>query len=652
MSAAGRMMFRPAAAAIALVAGLVAGAIPNSPISRHLLWTAGLFLLGIPVLLRTAKGLLQARFNADLVAALAILAAMILNQPLAGLVIVLMQTGGEGLEYYAERRASAAVRALEAEAPRTAHRRVNGRLDDVPVDAIAVGDTLLVRPGEMVPCDGVVRGGHSQVDASRLTGEPLPVSARPGTLLQSGALNLDGPLDLEATALAAESLYARIVELVRTAQASKAPLQRMADRYAVWFTPVTLVVCGIAWLVSGDPLRVLAVLVVATPCPLILATPVAIIGGINRAARRQIIVRHGGALEALAAVDVAVFDKTGTLTVGRPEVASVRTLEPISETELLRLAGAVEQGSGHLLARTLVDSAHARGIVLPAATEVSEASGRGVSGSVAGRRVAVGALSYIGEIAPAAAESLARLHDGTAALRAYVAVDGRGAGSVTYADRVRPEAVGVLARLRELGFARVLLLSGDSAANVASVAGAVGITEFAGDLLPQDKVHRVTTLGAGVRKVLMVGDGTNDAPALSSAAVGLALAAHGGGIAAEAADVVLLADDLERVPEAVEIGRRTMKIARQSILAGLGLSAAAMVVAAAGFLPPAAGALLQEGIDVAVILNALRAAGGNRTTRGPKGEQVGKPVSIYRPSDQPIPPRSHLQTSDLPRTQA
>lgn len=588
--------------------------------SRHLVWTAGLFLLGIPLLIRTVRGLLRGRFNADVVAALAILVAMILGQPFAGLVIVLMQTGGEGLEHYAERRASAAVRALEADAPRIAHRYVDQRLEDIPVDAVAVGDLLLVRPGEMVPCDGIVRSGRSHIDASRLTGEPLPVSAEPGRVLRSGSLNRDGPLDVEATALAAASLYARIVELVRSAQASKAPLQRVADRYAVWFTPATLVVCGVAWLVSGDPLRVLAVLVVATPCPLLLATPVAIIGGINRAARRQIIVRHGGALEALAAADVAVFDKTGTLTAGRPEVASVRTLPPFTDSELLRLSGAIEQGSGHLLARTLVESALKRGLVLPVATGVVESAGRGVGGVVEGRRVAVGALSYVREADLAAATALQRLHDESGALRAYVIVDGHAAGTVTYADRVRPEAADVVRGLHRLGLKRIVLLSGDHASNVAAVARVVGIEEVAADLLPEEKLRYLERLGSGGATVLMVGDGTNDAPALSTAAVGIALAAHGGGIAAEAADVVILVDDLGRVTEAVTIGRRTLRIARQSILAGLGLSAAAMVVAALGGLPPAAGALLQEGIDVAVILNALRAVNaGGRRVQGRRG---------------------------------
>jgi heavy metal translocating P-type ATPase len=601
---------RPLAAAAFLATGLLLAIPASPPIPPRSVWTAGLWLLGLPLLYRTLRGMLRGRFAADLVAGLAVITAMVLGHPFAGLVIVLMQTGGEALEHFAERRASAAVRALEADAPRQAHRLEGERVVDVPAEAVAVADRILVRPGEMVPCDGVVESGTSQVDVARLTGEPIPVRAAKGDTIRSGSLVVEGALVLRVAALSRESLYARIVELVRTAQASKAPLQRLADRYAVWFTPVTVAVAALAYGLSGDPDRVLAVLVVATPCPLILATPVAIIGGINRAARRQIIVRHGGALEALATVDTAVFDKTGTLTVGQPAVSEVRAVPPFSEDDVLRLAGTVEQGSGHLLARTLVAAAQHRGLMLPEPAGVTEAAGRGVSGTVDGRRIVVGALTLIEELAPEAAPGLHALFDGGPALRAYVAVDERSAGSVTYADRLRPNAAEVVTRLRALGLSRIALLSGDHAANVAAVARSAGIEEVAADLLPEDKVNHVLRLTRAGHRVLMVGDGTNDAPALSSSAVGLALGAHGGGIVAEAADVVLLVDDLERVPEAVAIGHRTMRIARQSIVVGLGLSAFAMLVAAAGYIPPTVGALLQEGIDVAVILNALRAARG------------------------------------------
>jgi len=628
------MLLRPLAAAAVLAAGLLLRLLASSTASSEVVWTAGLWTLGIPLLYRTARGILHGRFAADLVAGLAVITSMILGHPFAGLVIVLMQTGGEALEHVAERRASAAVRALEADAPREGHRMDGARITDVPADEIAVGDRILVRPGEMVPCDAIVESGESQVDVARLTGEPIPIRASRGTILHSGSLVIDGALVLSVTALSKESLYARIVELVRTAQASKAPLQRLADRYAIWFTPLTVVVAGVAYALSHDPDRLLAVLVVATPCPLILATPVAIIGGINRAARRQIIIRHGGALEALATVDTALFDKTGTLTVGRPEVSEIRAVAPLAEADVLRWAGAVEQGSGHLLARTLVAEAHRRGINLPEASQVMEAAGRGVSGVVEGRAITVGAWSLIRERAPDALPVFSAIHDSGAALRAFVVVDGRPAGSVTYADRVREDAPSVVAGLRAMGIDRIALLSGDHAGNVEAVARAVGIDEVAADLLPEDKVAYVGRLAGAHRRVLMVGDGTNDAPALSSAAVGLALGAHGGGIVAEAADVVLLVDDLSRVPEAVAIGRRTMGIARQSIAAGLGLSGIAMLLAAAGYIPPAAGALLQEAIDVAVILNALRSArpgGLKNASAQPQNWFIGGPLGLFRP---------------------
>jgi len=596
---------RPVGAAFLLLVGGVAH-LADRPWA-DLPWWAGLLIVGLPMAVRTVIGMLRGRFAADVVAALSVVTAIALVQPLAGLVIVLMQTGGEALDRYAEGRASEAVRTLEADAPRSAHRRSGAALEEIAVDQIRVDDLLLVRPGEMVPCDGIVVEGDSSVDTSRLTGEPLPVHATAETSLPSGSLNLESPLTLRSTRVAAESQYALIVGLVRSAQASKAPLQREADRWAVWFTPLTLVVCAIAWLVSGDPLRVLAVLVVATPCPLILAAPVAMIGGIDRGARLGMIFRHGTALEQLGRATVAVLDKTGTVTVGRPEVERVEVLDGSSADPILADVAAVELGSGHHLARSVVAAAESRGVAIPPATGILEGAGRGVIGTVGGRTVSVGSLSWISEGAPTAVEAFAAQGD-RAGLVAYVAIAGRPVAALHFADRLRPEAATTVAALRALGLHRILLLSGDHAAHAADVAEKLGITEVRGELLPDDKLTAVRELQADGERVLMVGDGTNDAPALSAAEAGVALAAHGGGVSAEAAGLVLLQDDLGRLPLAIALSRRTVRVARQSIGAGLGLSATGMVFAAMGLLTPVAGALTQEIIDVAVILWALRAA--------------------------------------------
>jgi heavy metal translocating P-type ATPase len=604
---------------------LAAGAVARftaGPSRADVVWMIGLVVTGSPVVWHTLRRVVSGHFATDFVATLAIVTSVLLLHPLAGLVIVLMQTGGEALERYAEGRASAAVRALEEDAPRVAHRfvpgedpHVGGRIEDVAVAAVAVGDHLLVRPGEMVPCDAVVVGGSSHVDTSRITGEPIPVRAGGGVTLSSGSINLDGALVVRATATAGESQYERIVELVRSAQSSKAPLQRLADRYAAWFTPVTLLACAVTYLASGDVERVLAVLVVATPCPLILATPIAIIGGVNRAARRMIVVKHGGAFEQLSGVTAVVFDKTGTLTVGSPMVSGVMPVGGFTHGDVLRLAAAVERGSGHLLARSVVEAAEQRGIELPRATDVREAPGQGVSGTVDGWRVCVGARAFVESyVAASKGSPLADVTD-SAGLRAHVAIDGKFAGVIEFADELRPGLPQMFAALRDAGVRRCMLLSGDSVAHTSAVAMQVGVTEAHGGLLPADKVDIVNALVRDGERVLMVGDGTNDAPALSAATVGIALAGHGGGITAEAADVVILNDDLARVVEAIRISRRTVRIARESIWTGLGLSAAAMLVAAAGYIPPPVGALLQELIDVAVILNALRTSAQPRTPR-------------------------------------
>lgn len=575
---------------------------------RDTIWYIGLIVTGVPVAWKTLRGLFRGEFAADVVAMLAIFGAIALQQPLAGLVVVLMQTGGEALENYAVARASGAVEALEADAPRHAHRQTGQTVTDINAVDIVPNDILLVRPGELVPCDGEVVSGSSHVDTSSLTGEPVPIKAMAGTLLLSGSVNQEGALTIRAIRTSQESQYARIVELVRSAQASKSPLQRTADKVAVWFTPLTLFVCLVAWLVSHDWTRVLAVLVVATPCPLLLAAPVAIIGGINRAARRAIIVRSGGALEALARVQMAIFDKTGTLTVGRPHVQEVVVHNGESAGTLLALASAVELGSGHLLARVIVAEADGRGLQTQLATNVVESPGQGVSGDVDGVHVSVGSAGFIRHEQPQLTAEIGRLEAASSGLSAYVATGNGEVGRIDFADELRTELPKMFRALNALGIHSIQLLSGDREENVATIAKQIGISEFAGDLSAEDKLNRVAALEASGVRVLMVGDGTNDAPALSAATVGVALAGHGGGVVAEAADVVLLIDDPSRVAEAIQIGRRSMRIARQSIGVGIGLSITGMLLAAAGYLTPVVGALAQEAIDVAVILNALRAS--------------------------------------------
>lgn len=576
------------------------------------IWFAGLLVTGAIPTWQTVRNMVAGEFAADVVAILAIVSAAALYQPFAGLVVVIMLTGGAALETYAEGRAGAAVAALEQKAPRQAHvRDADGTVRDVPAESVKVGDLLLVRPGELVPCDGLITDGRSHVDASAISGEPLAVPVTVGSLVVSGSSNVDGPLTMKATATAGESQYLRIVELVRSAQGSKAPLQRLADKAAVWFTPLTLLICAITYAITRDSNRVLSVLMVATPCPLILATPIAIIGGINRCARKQIIIRTGGALEALASVTTAVFDKTGTLTKGQPAVERVNPLDGHSADVLLKYAGAVDFGSGHQLARPLVK--HAERVVgqLPLATNVSEVSGRGISGVVNGSLVRVGALKWLREVLPlSATAALDRLDSSGDGLRAYVSIDETPAGTIEFADSLREGLPAFFEDLGTLGITRTVMLSGDHTSNVASVAAELGITDARGDLLPEHKVSIVREFQAKGEKVVMIGDGTNDAPALSTAEVGIALAGHGGGITAEAAEIVLLVDEITRVADALRASRSTMRIAKQSIGVGLGLSAIGMLLAAWGLLTPTMGALGQEVIDVAVILNALRAARG------------------------------------------
>lgn len=600
----------PALAVVGLVSGLVAQYALRAPDVGRVILFVTLLAGGLPVAAGTVRGMWHRNFAADIVASLAILGAAVTGEYLAGCVIVLMQTGGEALEDYAVRHASAALEALLARAPRIAHRRTGDAIEDVAVEAVAAGDTLLVRPGEIFPVDGTILSGASAVDASALTGEPIPVRAEPGTEVMSGSICLDGALEMCATRPSRESQYEQIVRLVQQAQREKAPLGRLADRYAVVFTPFTLLMCGLAYVLTRQPQAVVAVLVVATPCPLILATPVAIISGINRAARRGIIVKSGAAIEQIGKATAVVFDKTGTLTAGTPVVERIVTLDGHAEDAVLRLAAGLEQFSGHQMARALVAAGRERAGALPVPDDVTEAAGLGVSGHVEGQAIDVGSLAYavqrgLGRAMPL--EQARAAAGATGDALAVVGIAGQAAGLIIYADPLRPAVPALLQRLQALGVRETAMVTGDDALTARAIAAQAGITTVKADLLPAQKVDAVRDVLGRHGAVVMVGDGINDAPALATATVGVALGAHGAAVSAEAADVVIGVDDVGRVADAVEIGQRTLRIARQSIWVGLGLSGAMMAVAALGFIPPTVGAVLQEALDMTVILNALRA---------------------------------------------
>jgi heavy metal translocating P-type ATPase len=452
-----------------------------------------------------------------------------------------------------------------------------------------------------VESDGAV------LDESALTGEPLPRALRRGDPARSGATNAGAALDLRATRPAAESAYASIVRLVREAGSRRAPFVRMADRYAALFLVLTLALAGIAWAVAGDPVRALAVLVVATPCPLILAAPIALVSGVSRAARRGIIVKGAPVIEALGEARSVLLDKTGTLTLGTPGVAAVRAFDGRSPDEVLRLTAAVEQLSPNVLAAAVVREARARGLALPLPERAHEEPGRGIAGAVDGVSVAAGSAEWLrGRGCDVAASHLAEAGAGRATV--LVAIGGRMAGVIALDDAVRPGAAGLADRLRRAGVREVAIVTGDDPATAGEVARRVGIPDVHAGQTPQTKLALVERRrGGDGGPVVMVGDGINDAPALAAADVGIAMGAAGATASSEAADAVVVDDRIERVAEAVEIGRRSLGIARQSVIAGMALSVAAMVAAAAGLLPPLAGAVLQEAIDVAVIANALRA---------------------------------------------
>ena len=564
---------------------------------------AAMLIALVPLTVSVVHDLIRRDTGVDLIALLAMAGALILGQFLAGAVIGLMLSGGQALERFAGARARRELSALVSRAPRTVHRYEPLGLVSRDVGEVSPGDVLLVKPGEVVPVDGAVASESAVLDESALTGESLPVDRAEGERTRSGVVNAGPPFDLRALSTAETSTYAGIVRLVREAQASKAPFVRLADRYALWFLPLTLVAAAGAWLVSGDPVRALAVLVVATPCPLILAAPVAIVAGISRAANRGVIVKGGGALEMLARARTLVFDKTGTLTTGVARVESVEAYDGVPQDEVLRLAASLDQVSAHVFAESVVAAAAARRLPLEMPEEVRDYPGMGIEGVVGGKRLALGQARWLG-IAK-------KLREGTSAV--YVAVDGKPAGALVMSDPVRQETPAALRALRAAGIRRVVLLSGDHRSVAEAVGRALGVDDVLYEQSPEQKVEAV---GHERRHAVtvMVGDGINDAPALAAADVGIAMGARGATASSEAADAVVVVDRLDRVAEAVAIAGRARAIALQSVIVGMVLSFAGMVLATLGILAPVAGAFFQEAIDVAVILNALRALGGAVST--------------------------------------
>ena len=590
-----------------LSAGILAALTGRSDLA-NLCWTLATAPVVAGLAVSIVRDLLSGRFGVDAIALVSMSAALALGQPLAGAVVALMYSGGNVLEDIAVARAEHDLRSLVDRAPREAHRRVEGRIEEVPIGAIAVGDQLLVHAGEVVPVDGVVTSSAATIDESALTGEPIPVVKARGAAILSGSLNAGETFDMTVTSVAGESTYAGIVRLVTAAQTAKAPFVRLADRYALIFLPVTLALAVFAWLISGDLLRSLAVLVAATPCPLILAAPVAFIAGVAQAARRGILVKGGGPLEALARAHTVLFDKTGTLTVGGARLLSVEVAPGEMADEVLMLGASLEQASHHVIADAIVQAGTERGLRLKVPEQVRESMGSGLHGMIEGRHVAAGSRDMIftgGHVTEWALRAIRRA-SWRSALIVFVAVEGRPIGALLLADELRSDTPRAIRLLREAGVARIVMVTGDRAAAAQAIGAALDLDAVLADRVPSDKVDAVRS-EQRLHPTIMVGDGINDAPALASADVGVALGARGASASSEAADVVILADRLDRVGEAIMIAQRARRIAIESIVAGMGLSTLAMLAATFGWLLPVPAAIVQELIDVAVILNALRA---------------------------------------------
>ena len=601
----------PLFAFVCLIAGIACYfALPLSKAADRI-WFAGLVLGGLPIAYKTFKGMLRGQFASDVVAMLAIVTAIFMFQSFAGIVVVLMQSGGEALEDYGFRRATLTLAGLIARAPKYALRKTAEGMEKITVQEIRIGDILVVRTGDLIAADGTILNGTSEIDESALTGEPLAHTKTVGQPVLSGSIAVNGTFEMRADKLSQESQYAKIVELVKKAQEEKAPIQRLADRYAIFFTPLTLAMAGLGFWITGSSQTILAVLVVATPCPLILATPLAVFSAINKAAEVGIIVKGGTPMEQIGSARAALFDKTGTITFGTPFVEEIVSLADESPENLLHQAAILEQLSSHSVAKAIVDKALEKFPRLPLPVRSSEDPGRGVKGSIGNDEFAIGSSLYLeqefGKDCLRDFQSKIDPFYKKEKVLNFIAKNGKCIGFFVLSDRIRPGIPRMVQDLHAMGVKEIVMLTGDGQRNAQIIARQAGIKNVQFELLPEQKVETVRKLEKQFSPVIMVGDGINDAPALAAATVGIAMGAYGSAISAETADIVLLEDDPTKVVDSIAISRRMIRVAKQGIFIGIGLSFILMAIASFGKIPPAAGALLQEIIDVAVILNALRA---------------------------------------------
>jgi heavy metal translocating P-type ATPase len=605
--------FHLAFLAIAIV-GLIAGLL--SPLlhwqaEASLIWSVATVPVIVALAVSIIRDFLIGRVGVDAIALVSMAAAVAMGQPLAGVVVAIMYTGGNVLEDYARGKAERDLKSLRDRTPRVAHKWIGEKLIDIGVDDVAIGDELLVRAGELLPVDGYLLDPHASIEESAVTGEPLPVTRGSGDLLRSGTVNAGEAFRFRASAAASQSTYAGIIRMVEAAQTAKSPFIRIADRFALFLLPFTLIVAGAAWWLSGDKIRALAVLVVATPCPLILAAPVAFIGGVSRAAREGILMKGSAALEALAQTRTAIFDKTGTLTEGGARLTTFETAPDIDPDEALRLLASLEQASHHVLGETLIELVRSKGLALSHPTNVREFRGSGIEGVVDGKHIRAGSRTLVlgdGPVPGWANSAVASAND-RSALAIYLSIDGRFSAFILMADAIRKDAPAALKHLRAAGISRIIMVTGDDAKAANVVAATLKLDDALSDRTPAEKVAAVEAEQAR-QPTMMIGDGINDAPALAAASVGVAMGARGATASSEAADVVILVNRVDRVADAFAISLHTRRIAVQSIVVGLALSGIAMIFAAFGYITPVAGALLQEVIDIAVILNALRALQG------------------------------------------